>query len=63
MSKVRMTSSTGEVRAFDLDTATRMCRIMKAMKSRPWTLPITHEFIDGYVRRKSDKKARSGETE
>lgn len=63
MSKVKMTSSTGEIRSFDIDMASRMCRIMKAMKSRPWTLPDTHEFIDGYVKRKSDKKTRTGETE
>jgi len=58
-----MTSSTGEVRLFTLDMASRMCRIMKAMKSRPWTLPDTHEFIDGYVKRKSNKTTRTGETE
>ena len=63
MSKVKMTSLTREVRYFDLEMASRMCRIMKAMKSHPWELPDTHEFIDGYVKRKSDKKARTGATE
>lgn len=56
MSKVKMTSREGLIQEFDLEQASRMCRIMKAMRSWPWKLPDTHEFIDGNVRRKSDKR-------
>jgi hypothetical protein len=63
MSKVKMTSVDGRSEVFDEETASRMCRVMKNMKRWPWVLPDTHEFIDGYVKRKSNKTIRSRETE
>lgn len=63
MRLVKMTSREGVVQSFTEEMATRMCRIMAAMKSWPWKLPETHEFIDGYVKRKSNQKTDSGKTE
>ena len=48
-----MTSATGTIYVTE-EVASGMMRIMKAMKSNVWTLPDTHEFIEGNVRRKQN---------
>ena len=63
MSKVKMTTKDGRVEVFNEEMATRMCRIMKAMKRWPWILPDTHEFIDGYVKRRTNKAVSTGKAE
>jgi len=63
MSRVKMTSVDGQSRFFDDEMASRMCRVMKAMKRWPWILPDTHEFIDGHVKRRKYKTISSGQTE
>lgn len=63
MKLVRMTSREGLSQSFTEEMATRMCRIMTAMKSWSWKLPETHEFVDGYVKRKSNKTTGSGKAE
>ena len=59
--KVKMTSREGHTQLFDIDHASRMCRIMERMKSWPWKLPDNYEFTDGYVKRRSNKKDSTGE--
>lgn len=56
-----MTSREGVVQYFDIEQASRMCRIMTAMKSWSWKLPDNYEFTDGYVKRRTNKKDSPGE--
>ena len=58
-----MTSREGCVEYFDVEMASRMCRIMAAMKSWPWNLPDNYEFTDGNVKRRANQKTGSRKTE